>query len=179
MFAHREWAERDAPMLRDQELVGLVVAEAGERLNGSLEHALYLLQRDGYPTHFRFLYQPFVGVVSAEAEGMIETARLRVKLGESPLPPNPGQELREEVDALVAHVQALVEELPQGDDNIKLVAVAEFLRFNQWAESAGISLEELLDDVGTTVAPSATLSGTEIVQCLDRVRPTHPPQLAS
>jgi hypothetical protein len=110
---------------------------------------------------------------------MIETARLRVQLGESPVPANPEQELRDEIEALVGHVQALVDELPDTDDDIKLVAVAEFLRFNRWAERAGVSLDELVDDVSATVAPSASLSGTEVVQCLDRVRLIRSPQPAS
>jgi hypothetical protein len=140
-------------MLREDELVRVAVEEAGTALNGSMGSLLFLLQRGGFPTSFRFQLQPFLGVRSSEAEGLVESIRFNLRVGNNGLAAGAAPTWRR-------RIRKLVREIPPPDDNVKLLAAAAFLVSSGWAKN-GRTVETMLSRVKPEICPAATLESHE------------------
>ena len=148
--------------LTDEQFVRLVIQEIGDRPNSSLAQLVYLLQRSGAPSRYRFDYARFLGMWNSAFEGSVEAERFRLLLGKNGLPEEEGSELRAELRELVAR-------LPSDDHDLRLVAVADFLRRNGCDSRAGVPLEMMLERVKPELAPGGMMSGREVLDCLERL----------
>jgi hypothetical protein len=148
--------------LKEDELVTLILQEADECSNSALAQFVYLLQRAGVESRFRFDYASFLGMRSTELEGRLEAERLRLALGKNGLSRESHGELRRQL-------RDLLSSLPKREADIRLIAVADFLRWNEWDSRSGRSLREVLDSVRARFAPDASLSSEDAINHLERL----------
>jgi hypothetical protein len=147
--------------LSDEEFVRVVVAEVGDRSPSSFNQILYLLDRSlTAPSRFRFTFQPFLGMRDARVDALVQTAKLGVMLGRNGMPQAPSDELRRQV-------RQLLEQLPQHEDDLRLLAVADFVRRQNWHERAQLTLSEMLDRARDQFAPEATLDSVSAITIVD------------
>lgn len=151
--------------LTDQQFVRLLMQETANLSNSSLAQIVYLLQRSGDPSHFRFRfdYTPFLGMHSAELEGLIEAERLHTMLGRNGLPTDAGTDVRH-------RLREFLGQLPGAEGDLRLVAVADFLRWNEWDRRGNGDLCEMVERVQSRLAPRSAMAAEAVLDCLDRLR---------
>jgi hypothetical protein len=163
-------AHRRKGDLTDDHFVRVLVDEAPTLSPSALSQLAYLLQRKQSSRRFRFELRPFLGMRDEVFSRLVQAAQTNVLIGNNGLPSAGTEELREEI-------RALLRLLPPNEDELRLVAVADFLRRSGWDRAARVRVGTLIDRARRQVAPTATMAVTDVFTCLKSLRLGDDPQL--
>jgi hypothetical protein len=138
--------------LTNEEFVRLVIEEVRDPQPSAVNQIIYLLERvSPEPPRFRFTFQPFLGMRSAELDGLVQSAEFSVMLGRNGMPGRAEQESRMTIREFIAG-------LPAADHDLRLIAVADFVAQNRWHERARLSLADMIERARYQFAPDSKLN---------------------
>jgi hypothetical protein len=153
-------ARRSTGELADDHFVRVLVDEAPTLSPSALSQLAYLLQRKEASRRFRFELRPFLGMRAEMFSRLVQAAQTNVLIGNNGLPPTGTEELRQEI-------RSLLRLLPRNEDELRLVAVADFLRRSGWDRAAKVRVSTLVKRVQPQVAPTATMTVQDVFACLE------------